>query len=311
MRLTAERFFFEIVSREGYQGFGAPNAPIRLVAQSRFPRHLFGAEEVGLMRAISVDDAALHVTESGAGDGPAQVFSNSLGTDLRIWDALLAHLSPALRIIRYDKRGHGLSDCPPQPWGMGDHVADLAGVMDKMAVRDAVVCGLSVGGMIAHGLAAERPDLVKALILCDTGAKIGSPEMWDARIAAIEAGGIAALADAILERWFTKAFRAHDPAFPLWRNMLTRTTVAGYTGTAAAIRDTDLIESTSRLRLPCLVVCGAEDGATPPDLVRETAELIPGSRFELIRAAGHLPCIEQPEVLGHLINEFLQETGHV
>jgi 3-oxoadipate enol-lactonase len=263
------------------------------------------------MRAISVQGAALHVVESGVGDGPALVFSNSLGTDLRIWDALLAHLPPGLRIIRYDKRGHGLSDCPPQPWGMGEHVADLAGVLDALEMKSATVCGLSVGGMIAQGLAAERRDLVGSLILCDTGAKIGSPEMWDARIAAIEAGGIVALADAILERWFTKGFREHDPAFPLWRNMLTRTTAAGYTGTAAAIRDTDLIESTSRLRLPCLAVCGTEDGATPPDLVREMAALIPGSRFELIRGAGHLPCIEQPEVLGRLISTFLQETGHV
>ncbi len=263
------------------------------------------------MRTIAVAGATLHVAESGPGDAPALVFSNSLGTDLRIWDPLLPHLPAGLRIIRYDKRGHGLSDCPPQPWGMGDHVADLACLLDAQEVRGAVVCGLSVGGMIAQGLAAERPDLVGALILCDTGAKIGNPEMWDARIAAVEQGGIEALADTILERWFTRRFRAEDPTFSLWRDMLTRTTLAGYTGTCAAIRDTDLVESTSRLRLPCLAVCGAEDGATPPDLVRETANLIPGSRFELIRRAGHLPCIEQPEVLGGLISGFLKETGHV
>jgi len=263
------------------------------------------------MRLILANGTALHVVESGPGDGPALVFSNSLGTDLRIWDALLPHLPPGLRTIRYDQRGHGLSDCPEQPWGMGDHVADLACVLDTLEVKGATVCGLSVGGMIAQGLAAERPDLVRALIPCDTGAKIGSPEMWDGRIAAIEEGGIAGLADVILERWFTKAFRETDPAFPLWRNMLTRTPVPGYTGTCAAVRDTDLIESTSRLRLPCLAVCGADDGATPPDLVRETAELIPGSRFELIRNAGHLPCIEQPAVMGRLISGILKETGDV
>jgi 3-oxoadipate enol-lactonase len=263
------------------------------------------------MRAISVNGAALHVVESGPKDDPALVFSNSLGTDLRIWDALLPHLPKGVRIIRYDKRGHGLSDGPPLPRGMGDHVADLGGMMEALRVRGATVCGLSIGGMIAQGLAAERPDLVSALILCDTGAKIGSPEMWNTRIAAVKEGGIAVLADAILELWFTKAFREHNPALGLWRNMLTRATVAGYTGACAAIRDTDLIESTSRLRLPCLAVCGANDGATPPDLVRETADLIPGSRFELIRDAGHLPCIEQPEALGRLISAFIEETGHV
>jgi 3-oxoadipate enol-lactonase len=261
------------------------------------------------VQAISVNGATLHVVDSGPSGSPALVFSNSVGTDLRIWDALLPHLPTSLRIIRYDKRGHGLSDCPPQPWGMGDHVADLGGVLDALEVKRATVCGLSVGGMIAQGLAAERPDLVRALILCDTGAKIGTPEMWDARITAIQKDGIKELADAILERWFTRAFRAKDPALPLWRNMLTRTSLAGYTGACAAIRDTDLIESTSRLRLPCLAICGSEDGATPPDLVRETAGLIPGCRFELIGAAGHLPCIEQPEVMGRLISTFLMETG--
>lgn len=263
------------------------------------------------MQTITVNGVALHVRCDGPAEGPVLVFSNSLGTDLRVWDPLLPHLPRGLRIIRYDKRGHGLSDCPPQPWGMGDHVADLAGAMDALGARGAVVCGLSVGGIIAQGLAAERPDLVRALILCDTGAKIGNPEMWDTRIDAIRKGGIEALADAILERWFTRRFRELAADFPLWRNMLVRTTVDGYCGTCAAIRDTDLIESTSRLRLPCLAVCGTEDGATPPDLVRETAGLIPGSRFELIRDAGHIPSVEQPEVLGGLITHFLKETGHV
>lgn len=263
------------------------------------------------MRAIAVGGVTLSLRSDGPEDGPALVFANSLGTDHRIWDPLLPHLPAGLRLIRHDKRGHGLSDCPEDAWGMGDHVADLAGILDALGVKGAVVCGLSVGGMIAQGLAAERPDLVRALILCDTGAKIGAPEMWDARIAAIRAGGVAALADAILERWFTRAFRAGDPTFPLWRNMLLRSDAEGYMRTCAAIRDTDLVESTARLRLPCLAVCGSEDGATPPDLVRETAALIRGSRFEVIRRAGHIPCVEQPAALGRLITGFLEETGHV
>jgi len=262
------------------------------------------------MQAISVGGVTLNIRCEGPECGPALVFSNSLGTDHRIWDPVLPHLPPGLRLIRYDKRGHGLSDCPEPEWGMGDHVADLAGILDGLGIRGAVICGLSVGGMIAQGLAAERPDLVRALVLCDTGAKIGSPEMWDARIAAIRADGIAGLADAILERWFTKAFRAEDPSFPVWRNMLLRSEPEGYMRSCAAIRDTDLVESTSRLRLPCLTVCGTEDGATPPDLVRETAALIPGSRFELIRKAGHIPCVEQPAALGRLIVGFLKEIGH-
>ena len=176
-------------------------------------------------------------------------------------------------------------------------------------MTDVVVCGLSVGGIIAQGLAAERPDLVRAVILCDTAAKIGDPDLWDDRIRAVREKGIAAMADAVMERWFTPAFRRERADFPLYRNMLTRTTPGGYAGTCAAIRDTDLRESTGRLSLPCLAVCGDQDGATPPDLVRETAALIPGSRFELIRGAGHIPCVEQPEALGALIAGFLDELG--
>lgn len=263
------------------------------------------------MRAISIDGNALHVRLDGPEAAPALVFSNSLGTDFRIWNPVLPLLPPGLRIVRYDKRGHGLSDCPDGPWTIADHVADLAGLLDTLGVRSAVVCGLSVGGLIAQGLAAARPELAKALILCDTGAKIGTAEMWNARIDAIEAGGIEALADGILERWFTRPFRERDPGFPLWRNMLIRTPVAGYTRTSGAIRDADLTADTARLRLPCLAVAGAEDGATPPDLVRETAALIPHSRFETIPDCGHIPCVEQPAALADLIGGFLKETGHV
>ena len=263
------------------------------------------------MDAVALGNVTIHYRTDGPADGPALVFSNSLGTDFRIWDPLMPLLPAGLRVIRYDKRGHGLSDLPAGEWGMGDHVADAAGLMDHLGVKNAVFCGLSVGGMIAQGIAAERPDLIKAIILCDTGAKLGAPEMWNERIQATLGPGIASMADAVMERWFTADFRATHPAFPAYRNMLCRTTPGGYAGTCAAIRDTDLMESTARLRLPCLAVCGDQDGSTPPDLVRETAELIPGSRFELIRGAGHIPCVEQPAQLAELIGGFLREIGHV
>lgn len=263
------------------------------------------------MQGITVNGVTLHVRDEGPERAPALVFVNSLGTDLRIWNPLIPHLPPGLRLVRYDKRGHGLSDCPAGPYVMEALAAELAALLDSLGVRAAVVCGLSVGGMIAQALAAARPELVRALVLADTAARIGPVEMWDARIAAVEANGIASVADAILGRWFTARFRAHDPAFPLWRNMLIRTPAAGYAATCAAIRDADLTEATARLRLPCLAVAGAEDGATPPALVRGMAERICGCRFQVIADCGHLPPVEQPTALGRLITEFLTETGHV
>lgn len=264
------------------------------------------------MKAAKINGVNLHYRLDGAGAGPVLVFSNSLGTDFRIWDAVVERLPGSLRVLRYDKRGHGLSDLPDDPaWGMGDHVADLTGLIEHLGIDAAVVCGLSVGGMIAQGIAAERPDLVKGMILCCTGAKIGSPEMWDERIETTMGPGIATMADGVMERWFTPAFRAGDPSFPLWRNMLCRTTPGGYAGTCRAIRDTDLRESTARLDVPCLGIAGDKDGATPPDLVRETAALVSGSRFELVCDAGHIPCVEQPEALTGLIAGFLKEVGHV
>ncbi|MFV0473723.1 MAG: 3-oxoadipate enol-lactonase [Pikeienuella sp.] len=265
------------------------------------------------MRAIRTGAGAIHCRVEGPPGGRAVLFSNSLGTDYRIWDALIPLLPAGLRVIRYDKRGHGLSDCPPRgSWGMGDHVADAAAILDALDVRGAVVVGLSIGGMIAQGLAAERPDLVHGMALCDTAAKIGDPGMWEERIAAVEAKGIESMADAVMERWFTRGYRAERAEdLRLWRNLLTRTTLDGYLGSCAAIRDTDLRESTARLRLPTLAVCGDEDGSTPPDLVRETAALIPGAEFHLIRDAGHIPCVEQPEALAALLTGFLKRIGHV
>ena len=264
------------------------------------------------MEFVETPSGSLHVRAEGPADGAPVIFSNSLGTDFRIWDEVLRLLPSSLRVIRYDKRGHGLSDLARGEWGMGDHVADAAAVMDHVGAKDAVIVGLSVGGMIAQGLAAERPDLIRAMVLCDTGAKIGSPEMWADRIAGVRGDGLEAMGDAIMERWFSRAFLADKPAeLAIWRNMLTRTPTEGYVNVCAAIAETDLRESTARLRIPTMAMGGDEDGSTPPDLVRETAELVPGSTFHVLHGVGHLPCIEKPEETASLISEFLKSIGHV
>lgn len=260
-------------------------------------------------RIVKVNDAALHCQLEGPSDAPALVFSNSLGTDFRIWDAVVADLAQDYRILRYDKRGHGLSDDPDTGWSMGELVGDVAGLMDHFDLKGAAVVGLSVGGLIAQGLAAERPDLVRLMVLADTAARIGNEDLWNDRIAQVKSAGIGSMADAILERWFAPDFHA-DSNFAMWRNMLVRTSDQGYARVSAAIRDTDLVTSTSGLTLPTLALVGDRDGATPPDLVRETAELIVGSQFEIIRGAGHLPCVEKPQVFTRLLRDFLKSHPH-
>lgn len=264
------------------------------------------------MQFARLNGVVLHHAIEGPEAAPTLVFSNSLGTDFRIWDRVLAHLDGQYRTVRYDKRGHGLSEVGPEPYSIERHVADLSALLDHLKITRAVVVGLSVGGMIAQGLTDERPDVVAGLVLSDTGHKIGTHDMWDARMAAIQEGGIASLSEAILERWFSARFRAErDEELAGWRAMLTRTPIAGYLGTCAAIRNADFTEVARAISVPTLAICGSEDGATPPDLVRELAELVPGARFELVEGAGHLPCIEFPEIVARLIKEICAEVYHV
>ncbi|MCX7558941.1 3-oxoadipate enol-lactonase [Sulfitobacter sp. F26204] len=262
------------------------------------------------MKIFDTGDVRLHYRVDGPADGAPVVFANSLGTDMRLWDAVLPLLPEGPRYIRYDKRGHGLSSCPEGPYSMGALITDAERLLDHLNVKGCVFVGLSIGGMIAQGLAVKRLDLIRAMVLSNTAAKIGTPAMWEERITAVETGGIEALADGVMQRWFSAGF-CTSPELELWRNMLVRGEDRGYTGCCAAISGTDFYTPTSGLRLPALGIAGDEDGSTPPDLVRETLDLIPGSKFHLIRKAGHLPCVEKPEEYAAILSDFLKGTGHV
>jgi 3-oxoadipate enol-lactonase len=261
------------------------------------------------MRIAMANGVALHWREDGDPAGVPVVFANSLGTDLRLWDQLLPLLPAGLRLIRFDKRGHGLSDCPDAPYAMADLVSDAEALLDGLGVSACVFVGLSIGGMIGQGLAARRPDLIHALVLSNTAARMGEATMWQARIDAIRAGGIEALADAVMQRWFSPAFLTR-PELTAWRNMLTRTPATGYIGCCHAIAGADLSSTTRGLTLPTLAIAGGEDGASPPDLVQGTAAMIAGSRFTVIGGAGHLPCVEDPAAYAALLTDFLKEHTH-
>ena len=243
-----------------------------------------------------------HFADEGPRNARPIVFGNSLGTDFRIWDEVARPLAQFARVVRYDKRGHGLSELRPESAAIADFARDLAALLDALEVPAATIVGLSIGGMIAQELYRQRPDLVASLVLCDTAHRIGTPDFWSARIGAIEAGGLDAIADGVMQRWFTAGYReTHADAVTGWRAMLTRTPRAGYLTACAAIRDADLTRHAKAIRVPTLCVVGDQDGSTPVDLVRELAGLIPGAKFEIIADAGHIPCIEQPSVLRGLV----------
>lgn len=238
-------------------------------------------------------------------DGPAVVFANSLGTDLRIWDRVIEGLPGETPILTYDKSGHGLSESGAAT--IADYASDLASLMDALSLRDAMICGVSVGGMIAQEVAAARPDLVSGLVLCNTSHRIGTPENWAERIAALDTIGLQGMADGILERWFAKSFRAEQPDLVSgYRMMLTRTPRDGYRATCAAIRDADLTQSTGRLTCPTLCVAGSDDQATPPEIVMAMSGLIQDAEYVCLEDVGHLPCIEVSDQLAALVCKRLE-----
>lgn len=259
------------------------------------------------MHNVDNNGVTLHVRDEGPRDGRVIMFSNSLGTDLRVWDLLIPLLPDNLRIVRYDKRGHGLSDCPEAPYHMDSLVDDALCVIDTLGVKDITFVGLSVGGLIGQGVAARRPELLQGLVLMDTAAKIGTAEMWADRIAAVGKGGLASYADSILDRWFGESMRHDRVNLAPWKNMLVRSPLAGYLGTSAAIAASDMTSSTSELTMPVMALVGEHDGATSPGLVQGTAELC-GADFHIIANAGHLPCVEQAAQTAIHIKEFLEKT---
>ncbi|GAA6208074.1 3-oxoadipate enol-lactonase [Cognatishimia sp. WU-CL00825] len=262
------------------------------------------------MQIVKLQNLALHVRIEGPETGFPVVFSNSLGTDLKLWDKVVALLPGGLRVIRFDTRGHGLSDCLPSPYSMDELANDAVDLLDQLGISGCAFVGLSIGGMIGQVVAVRRPDLISALVLSNTAAKLGDQQMWNDRIAAIQEGGVESLAGPILERWFSEEFR-RDDELNAWRNMLIRTPKEGYIGCCHAIAAADLSAQTRAIRQPTLGIAGSVDGASPANLVEGTVAMIEGASFRTIEGAGHLPCVEKPAEYAAILTNFLKENGHV
>ena len=263
------------------------------------------------MAFIKVNDVVLHARAGREEHGRPLVFINSLGTDYRIWHKVAHDLRGAdFRFLFHDKRGHGLSDIGDVPYSIEDHVADVAALMDHYRMKEAIICGISVGGMIALALSAARPDLVSGLILCNTAHKLGTDAAWNLRIAKVASSGLSHIWGQIERAWFTADFRKNHPDEVRGiRNMVIRCHQGGYIGTCMAIRDADYTEAAKSVSVPTLVVGAAQDGSTPPDVVKGMAEIIPGAEYHEMADAAHMTCIEQPARLAELIRDFAGKHG--
>ena len=260
------------------------------------------------MNTVQTDDGVrIAWTAAGNRSKPALLLSNSLGTRWEMWDGDMAALTARFHIIRYDARGHGRSEAPSGDYSLARLGGDALAVLDAAGVARAHVAGVSMGGMTAQWLGVHAPQRIDRLVLANTAAVMGPASAWDARIGTVREAGMAAVADAVVECWFTPEFRSTRLAqVETIRDMLLATSPEGYAGCCAAIRDMDQRADIGRITAPVLVIGGLSDPATPPDKAEELAQLIPEARLEML-AAAHLSNIEQRDAFDRLVIDFLED----
>ena len=262
------------------------------------------------MKFVNIDGHTLHYNflpcASNASD-TTFLFINSLGTDFRIWNEVSESLKRYGNILLFDNRGHGLSSIVESTATLDEFADDAEALLKHLSIKKCIPVGLSVGGMIAQILAVRAASKIPKLILCDTRHKIGNAQIWNDRIAAVNEKGLASVSDGVMQRWFSHSFHETHPEKVMgYKNMLERTPAFGYIQTVVAIRDGDLTEIAKQIKIPTLCIVGSEDKSTTPEEVKNLSDLIAGSRFEIIQGSGHIPCVDNPELLSKLIIDFIK-----
>jgi 3-oxoadipate enol-lactonase len=258
---------------------------------------------------VIVAPCELYHETAGVPDAPTVVFAPSLGTRLSIWDPQARELEARFQTVRCDLRGHGRSDVPKGPYSIAGLGRDLLGLLDRLELRRASLCGISIGAMGCMWVAANAPDRVERLVVCCSSAAIGAGDRYRARAAAVRARGMEVVADEVLERWFTPRFRGRHPeVVERMRSELIATPAEGYASCCEALAEMDLRAELDAITAPMLVVAGQQDDATPPEHGALIADAVRGARFEVVPDAAHLANIEQPEAVGALIADHLDAT---
>jgi len=257
------------------------------------------------MPDINADGCTIHVEIEGPQHAPALMLSNSLGTDLHMWDDQVAPFTRHFRLVRYDRRGHGRSGAPKGPYSMERFGRDVLAILDAVGVARINWCGLSMGGMVGQWLGAQAANRIDKLILSNTTCFFADKSMWDDRLKVVREKGLAGMVDANMERWFTKDFRARAPQkVARIREMFLATKPDGYIACGEAIRDMDLRPLLAKISAPTLVIAGRHDPATTLEAGEFLAQHIPGSKLAVLDTA-HIANIEQPQAYADIVLEFL------
>ncbi len=259
------------------------------------------------MPLIVVDGCSLNVEIEGPDGAPVLMPSNSLGTDLHMWDGQVQPFTQRFRLVRYDYRGTGKSAVPTGPYSMERLGRDVLGILDHLGIEKINWCGLSMGGMVGQWLGANAPDRINRLVLANTACYYPVKDPWNERIAAVRQNGIAPMADAMLARWFSAGFIEREPrTVARMKEMMIATPVAGYIANCEAVRDMDHRDILARIKAPTPIVAGRFDVATPIEAAEYIRARIPGAALTLLDA-GHISNVEQAsdfsaEVTGFLIS---------
>lgn len=257
------------------------------------------------MPTINADGCPIHVEVEGPADAPALMLSNSLGTNLHMWDQQAGALAKEFRLIRYDRRGHGKSGVTPGPYNMERLGRDVLAVLDGLGIEKTNWCGLSMGGMVGQWLGANAPERMEKMILSNTSCYYADKDIWNGRIRFVREKGLAAIVDGNMERWFTKGFRAGSPeAIARMTQMFVATPVDGYVACCEAVRDMDHRDLLPRIKPPVLIIAGKQDPATTVENAEYLRGQISGATMTVIDAA-HISNVEQPDLYTKTMLDFL------
>jgi 3-oxoadipate enol-lactonase len=254
----------------------------------------------------TVNGISINFEIDGPDDAPWLVLSNSLLTNLSMWDDQVAALKSSYRILRYDQRGHGGTQATPGPYSFDLLVADVIALLDMLGIKRAHFCGLSMGGMTALFLAQRHADRFDRIIACDCGpaSTPASAQQWKERIDIAAKDGIGALVEPTIGRWFPPDFvAAKPPVLDKVRQMIRTTPIAGFSGCAQALSDYDLRPGLAGIDRRTLLIVGTKDATLAG--IRQIKEAVPGAALVELEGAGHISNVEQPAAFTGAIRDFL------